>query len=70
MCSDGEIVSNDALMENICDDTGLTVNTNKWKKKDCKKTHNKAKTKRVQRVQSVSDCLSGSTDCFLHGRIH
>ena len=52
-CSDGDSVLNNVLMEDICNDTGLTVKTNQRKKRGGKKTQNEAKTKRV--LQTASD---------------
>ena len=40
-------VLNNLLMEEICDDTGLTVKTNERKKRGGKMTQNEAKTRRV-----------------------
>ena len=52
VCSDGDSVLNYVLMEDICDDTGLTVKTNKWKKRGGKNTQ--SEVKRWRMLQTIS----------------
>ena len=55
VCSNGDSALYNVVMEDICDDTGLTVKTNKRKKRAGRNTQNEAKTRRVLQAASEEE---------------
>lgn len=53
--SNGDSVLYNVVMEDICDDAGLTVKTNKRKKRGGRNTQNEAKTRRVLQAASEEE---------------